>query len=851
MRALKARPLKEGVSAFRVFKARPLFGFALAVILYSIIYYAVYHFGSAGVSLKARGGVTGVLAEAGESDTAGSAETRGRIASGYADKGSDITVVGRVTDKTVDLEGNITSFEIKVNRFTGTSEQNNVTDQKTWTSDRCICYVNKTVIKDNAAVKDHAAVKDCAAIKDDDVPYGAIVEASGEMGFFKRARNPGEFDSYMYHANHGSEYYVNLKGLSIVSKPRFPIRERFHRLRNRFTRGVLEYCPLEGETINTLLFADKSGLDETRKELYKGSGIRHFLVLSGLHFSLAGGGIYVLFRKTGLKRYKCALMSIVFVLLYGCLVGFTISVLRAVIMFLMRLVADAINRSYDILSALSLACAVTLITNPLYIGDSAFLYSYVAVFSIAFFYTYLFREFEKRVYQRVFDRTSLKARAAKLKEALIIPFVIYFSLIGLSLRFQFYSNLLSIPLNLLLGVLSPIVIVFSALAWGGAMLRFRLFAGIFDFLLALILWMFDGLSALIVRADPFKIIYKPSLFGIAVYAVILVLVVFLFARRGNKNLSVLWLLSAVLVCFSPSFARFNVTFLSVGQGDGSVIRLDKRHAIIVDCGSSSEQNVGENVLVPFLMAEGITEITDIYLSHSDADHINGIAAAIEDPNIRVRRVVLPDAGSAAVESPGGDGVDAGNEGFKEIIEACEKQGTDVTVIRAGAVVTYGDCRRGDSRKNTGKARGVAGPMHITCLWPDRDRLIGDKNADSMVLWLSRGRFDAIFPGDATAETESRMVLRPPWLASEDSSVEVYKCAHHGSSTSSSSEWMFDMRPAITVISCGFNNRYGHPHAVTLETLAKCGSIVYRTDHSGAVTVTPGARKISVKTYRGG
>ncbi len=800
MRALKARPLKEGVSAFRVFKARPLFGFALAVILYSIIYYVVYHFGG-----------TGALSG-----------TQGGVALGYADKGADITVVGRVTDKTVDENGNVTSFEIKIKSISNSPRRmrsgGKRSSGKQSGGKKCMCYVNNIVISDGA------------------VPYGAVVEVSGEMGSFKRARNPGEFDSYMYHANHGSEYYVNLKKLSIVSKPRFPLHEWFHRLRNRFTRGVLEYCPLEGETINTLLFADKSGLDETRKELYKGSGIRHFLVLSGLHFSLAGGGIYVLFRKTGLKRYKCALMSILFVLLYGCLVGFTISVLRAVIMFLMRLVADAINRSYDILSALSLACAVTLITNPLYIGDSAFLYSYVAVFSIAFFYTYLFREFEKRVYQRVFDRTSLRARAAKLKEALIIPFVIYFSMIGLSLRFQSYSNLLSIPLNLLLGVFSPIVIVFSALAWAGAMLRFRLLAGIFDFLLALILRLFDGLSALIVRAHPFKIIYKPSLLGIAVYMVILVLVVFVFARCGNKNLSMVWLLSAVLVCFSPSFARFSVTFLSVGQGDGAVIRLDKRHAIIVDCGSSSEQNVGEKVLVPFLMAEGITEITDIYLSHSDADHINGIVAAIEDPNIRVRRVVLPDAG---------------DEGLNEIIEACEKHGTDVTVIRAGAVVTYGDRRCGDSRKSARKARSVAGPMHITCLWPDRSRLIGDKNADSMVLWLSRGRFDVIFSGDATAETESRMTLHHPWLASEDSSVEVYKCAHHGSSTSSSPEWMLDMRPAITVISCGLNNRYGHPHAVTLETLAKCGSIVYRTDHSGAVTVTPGARKISVKTYRGG
>ena len=67
-------------------------------------------------------------------------------------------------------------------------------------------------------------------------------------------------------------------------------------------------------------------------------------------------------------------------------------------------------------------------------------------------------------------------------------------------------------------------------------------------------------------------------------------------------------------------------------------------------------------------------------------------------------------------------------------------------------------------------------------------------------------------------------------------VEVLKVAHHGSYTSTSEELIQAIQPLISVISCGKDNSYGHPHTETLERLYSAGSLVYRTDESGCVTI---------------
>jgi competence protein ComEC len=76
---------------------------------------------------------------------------------------------------------------------------------------------------------------------------------------------------------------------------------------------------------------------------------------------------------------------------------------------------------------------------------------------------------------------------------------------------------------------------------------------------------------------------------------------------------------------------------------------------------------------------------------------------------------------------------------------------------------------------------------------------------------------------------------------------VLKVGHHGSRTSSSPAFLAAVSPRVAVISCGVRNRFGHPHAATLEALEQVKSRVLRTDLDGSVIVTTDGRSLDVRT----
>lgn len=104
----------------------------------------------------------------------------------------------------------------------------------------------------------------------------------------------------------------------------------------------------------------------------------------------------------------------------------------------------------------------------------------------------------------------------------------------------------------------------------------------------------------------------------------------------------------------------------------------------------------------------------------------------------------------------------------------------------------------------------------------------DLNSNSVVVVLTHGEMDFLFTGDAEEPTEG--------LISRQSlpSIDVLKVAHHGSDHSSSTSFLRTVNPPIAVISCGEDNRYGHPAPEALERLNSAGALVYRTDQSGHI-----------------
>ncbi len=126
----------------------------------------------------------------------------------------------------------------------------------------------------------------------------------------------------------------------------------------------------------------KSDMDPEMKELYQVNGIGHILAISGLHLSFAGLGAYRLFRRlTG--SYKAGgLAGGMLLFLYVSMIGMTVSVLRAWVMFLFRVGADVTGRKYDMPTALSVAAVIAVGSNPLYLYDGGFLLSFGALLAI-------------------------------------------------------------------------------------------------------------------------------------------------------------------------------------------------------------------------------------------------------------------------------------------------------------------------------------------------------------------------------------------------------------------------------------------------------------------------------------
>jgi beta-lactamase superfamily II metal-dependent hydrolase len=123
---------------------------------------------------------------------------------------------------------------------------------------------------------------------------------------------------------------------------------------------------------------------------------------------------------------------------------------------------------------------------------------------------------------------------------------------------------------------------------------------------------------------------------------------------------------------------------------------------------------------------------------------------------------------------------------------------------------------------------------------------GDINNGSVVALLRYGGFTALLTGDAEAPIE-RLLLERGLIAT----IDVLKVGHHGSDTSTTPHLLAAARPGVAIISSGADNEYGHPHAVTLETLATVPNIAtYRTDLDGDVEVITDGRAYTVRTDHG-
>jgi len=279
-------------------------------------------------------------------------------------------------------------------------------------------------------------------------------------------------------------------------------------------------------------------------------------------------------------------------------------------------------------------------------------------------------------------------------------------------------------------------------------------------------------------------------------------------------------LACALVLWPPRPVRndLRITFMDVGQGDAILIQTPRGHAIMIDTGGRLEQSesddgasvaesVGEKVVVPFLIRQGIHHVDAILLTHPHGDHVGGIA-----PILR--------ALGADVFFDGGQ--EYGGRAYHDALDEAKKRHVRMVAPHAGDVWKTDDGVR--LRFLTDSGTPIDDPADGV-------------NENSLVAMLEcdcgRTRpFRVLFMGDAGKLSEDILLARHA-----DLHADVLKVGHHGSRFASGSQFLAAVGAHDAVISDGRHNLYHHPAPETLAALAAAGMRVWRTDVCGAITLS--------------
>lgn len=251
-----------------------------------------------------------------------------------------------------------------------------------------------------------------------------------------------------------------------------------------------------------------------------------------------------------------------------------------------------------------------------------------------------------------------------------------------------------------------------------------------------------------------------------------------------------------------------MSFLDVGQGDAAVIESPTGRAVLIDGGGrpghdpALGDDPGSRVVVPFLRSRGISTLDLMIATHPDDDHVQGLLAVCE-------RLVVRAALDSGIPAPS-------TSPMGQLRALWKRQGVRVHQALRGQRFDLG------------------GGAQLEVLHPGPEHLSGtrsDDNNNAIVTRLLYRQARVLFLADAEQEAEEALLRSEVPLE-----AQLIKLGHHGARTSTTEALLRRVAPQLAVLSCGRNNRFGHPHPETLKRLEAHKVRVFRTDQQGAILV---------------
>ncbi len=659
---------------------------------------------------------------------------------------------------------------------------------------------------------------------------GSVVTLQGTYRCFLHATNPGEFDVAGYYETLGICGKVTEITDFWQGEEYSVVRETLYQLRTAFKERMYMVFPRkEASVLTAMLLGDKDGLDEGVEELYKENGIIHILSISGLHITMIGMGIYQLLRRAGMPVWLAAICGGGILCLYGVMTGLSVSACRAIGMYLIRMLAEVVGRTYDMLTALGVIAAIMAWHNPMNLYNVGFLLSFGSIMGIGWFYPAILPKGKKRKPQRyeprrwkLLVRKWIQQVSQKGVQSILASTSITLFTLPIQLWFYYEVPTYSVIVNLL------ILPVMNLLMITGLVVVLLPGSGILGTVTCLILQVCEMVCKWFEQLpmhtwNP----GRPQWWQVVAYYILLVVVVIGSKEDsiGKKLRKPIVLTVAVIVLVVRVSAGTTVTFLDVGQGECIVMQMASGEVFLFDCGSTSRKQVGKYVLLPFLKYNGIGHIDGIFVSHEDEDHVSGLKelfSCAKEEGIVIDRILLPDIRERSVE------------GMNSLQSLLQESEAELAYLSEGF---------------TFATEGAS----FLCVHPPAGYGAEDRNTGSLCCYIAFDKegnasdaFSLLLTGDVGGEGEQLLMQE---LKNRDiSDVTILKVAHHGSGYSSAEEFLAVVKPQLSIISCGRNNSYGHPHPETLERLERVGSATLATPQCGAVTVHMEKGKLWVEAF---
>ena len=658
-------------------------------------------------------------------------------------------------------------------------------------------------------------------------------------------KNPGGFDYKRYMEDHGIYVIGSIsKGnkIEVLDKDKGGMLSYIYKSKERLSHFIEKNAlPEESSILKTMVFGERSAISKEMRNIFSSTGIAHLLAVSGLHVGFVAFASFLIFKKffaflflnfyrrlflVGAVQRFAAFFTIFPVLYYSILAGGNPATVRAAIMAVVYLLSLVLYREGDIYNTLSLAAMIILIWHPPSLFNIGFQLSFIAVLSIA----YGFSRFQIKKDNNpllVAERLSLREFFLRHRWLYNFTFSSIFATLGtlpiIAYHFNLISiigpivNVLAIPLS---SLIVPLTLIFSILSniseqLASLLINIPVFL---TFILVEIARLFTNIPYYSIRVP------TPSLLTIfMIYPLFIGILNFnrhKWIKFGTISVCLFLIFFWVLTHYSSLVTRHSlrVTYIDVGQAECSLIQFPNGKNMLIDGGRLMDDfDAGSSIVAPYLWDIGVTKIDYVIGSHPDSDHVGGLLFILNEMPVR-------------------NYFDNGQESIDLIhVKLCE--------IAKEKNISYMALHSGDKIEIDNKVR-------VEILHPTREisnlKERGHDNNFSIVMKITYGNFSVLFTGDIEKEAEEFMIGQGADLKSI-----ILKAPHHGSSSSSTEEFIKAVNPEVAVFSVGYNNPFRHPNKKVLSRYKEARIKIYRTDMDGLIEIESDGKNYTVKTYSEG